>query len=765
MNYRFYFRNILINWQGNFISIAGLSTGMMVAILSLSYIIFESSFDSFHSRAKSIFTVYTKIKVSGSDAISFACESGMKEYAVSNIADVENACITKRVKSIITLNKNNYKDIEGYYTDSDFFSLFDFRLLSGDSRTLSEPGNIFLTERLAKKLFGKVGCFGKQIYVDKKSYIVSGIIEDPPFNSNLNFDFLLPVANELNTTGTQKGSDMVNLYILTRTRYKDPAIIGRMLDGYFDSTGKVNERSEVIPLRKLHQYTWKTADSFLIFISISLLVLFISLVNYINAFLSGFEARGKEIAMRKVNGASGNIIARMIIAEIMLTTIIASILGFILSVLFLEYFQKLTSIRLQLYGPGLWKIQVLVITLTLLSGLLSGIIIATRIKGTSLADIIKGRIKFQGSKTRKIFIGLQFGISGGLLCIMVIIFLQVKFLENINMGFDTSNRLLIKLSPVMANKYEMIRSELQKYPGIKMITGRGSTFGNVDMAMTASGDNNSPETRVFVFGYNVEDDFFKTYGIKLLEGKTFSDFSGTDSTLIMLDKYTAGILGLEHPVGSKIKARSMTLEVIGLVADADFISLASNRMPRLYTQFSKRCSELTIMYDGDERAVLTKIGKFLAQLDPDYIFTPEKLSDAVRGLYKKEVNLIDIISICGIIAVLLSLSGIYAVAQLFARNNIRQNSIRKIFGASENIILIHSLLEIVWPVIAGSLISWPVAYLITKQWLTNFGMKINISPLPFFSTLVILLVFVLVTIYSVTHKFALKDPAEILRLE
>jgi putative ABC transport system permease protein len=449
----------------------------------------------------------------------------------------------------------------------------------------------------------------------------------------------------------------------------------------------------------------------------------------------------------------------------MLTTIIASILGFILSVLFLEYFQKLTSIRLQLYGPGLWKIQVLVITLTLLSGLLSGIIIATRIKGTSLADIIKGRTRSQGNITRKIFVGLQFGISGGLLCIMVIIFLQIKFLENINMGFDTNNRLLIKLSPVMANKYEMIRSELQKYPGIKMITGRGSTFGNVDMAMTASRDNYSPETRVFVFGYNVEDDFFKTYGIKLLEGKTFSDFSGTDSTLIMLDKYTAGILGLEHPVGSKIKAWGMTLEVIGLVADADFISLASNRMPRLYTQFSKRCSELTIMYDGDERAVLSKIGKFLAQLDPDYIFTPEKLSDAVRGLYKKEINLIDIISICGIIAVLLSLSGIYAVAQLFARNRIRQNSIRKIFGASETTILIRSLIEIVWPVIAGTLIFWPAAYLIAKQWLTNFGMKINISSLPFISTLVILFVFVLVTVYSVTHKFALKDPAEILRLE
>jgi len=763
MNIKLFIRNLVKNWQENLVSLAGLSLGMMVVILSISYIIFESSYDSFQAKSNRIFTIYTRI---GSDAISYAVESGMKDYAVTHVPMVEMACIVKEITTEITLNNNVFKGIGGYYTEPEFFSLFDFKLLSGDPRSLSEPGKIFFTERLSKKLFGGIDCSGRIIMITDKLYTVSGIIKDPPLNSNLNFDFLLSETEADDKAGSQNGQDKVNLYILTKTAKEKSALLQDNLDQYFISSGKDGEKSEVIALKDLHQYSARTGNSFLIFISVSLLVLFTSMVNFINTFYARIETRAREIGMRKVNGASGRTIIRMLTRESLLMTLMASIIGFIMSYLFLDHFRKLTSVRVHLYGPGLWKIQAMVIALTLLLGLIAGFIISVRFSRYNPIYLIKGIYK-TGSKNfiRKILIGLQFAISGGLIFLMVIFYLQLNFLEKADMGFDSQNRLLIALSPVHDKKYDMIHNELLSITGIDMVTGRSSVFGNVDMAMSIIKGENIPENRFFVFGFNVEDDFFETYGIKLIEGKTFRDNNGKDSSLVIIDKYTAGILGLEHPVGEKFKALGMTVEVIGLMEDADFIALSSNRMPRLYTQFFNGCSELTVKYSGNAKVILAEIDRLLTQLDPDYSMEYRSLDEAVVGLYEKEINLFNIISICGIIAIVLSLTGAYAMAAYLAERRIRQNSIRRVFGASEQNIIIQSIFEIIWPVLSGTLISWPVVYLVARNWLSHFSGKITIGAFPFIISLTLISLLVVVTVYSISRRAAFRNPVEMLRQE
>jgi putative ABC transport system permease protein len=292
-----------------------------------------------------------------------------------------------------------------------------------------------------------------------------------------------------------------------------------------------------------------------------------------------------------------------------------------------------------------------------------------------------------------------------------------------------------------------------------MVTGRSSVFGNVDMAMSIIKGENIPENRFFVFGFNVEDDFFETYGIKLIEGKTFRDINGRDSSLVIIDKYTAGILGLEHPVGEKFKALGMTVEVIGLMEDADFIALSSHRMPRLYTQFFNGCSELTVKYSGNVKVILAEIDRLLTQLDPDYSMEYKSLDEAVVGLYEKEINLFNIISICGIIAIA------YAMAAYLAGRRIRQNSIRRVFGASEQNITIQSIFEIVWPVLLGTLISWPVVYLVARNWLSHFSGKITIGAFPFIISLTLISLLVVVTVYSISRRSAFRNPVEMLRQE
>ncbi len=753
------------NWRENLVSLAGLSIGMMVAILSVSYIVFESSYDTFHPSSNRIYTVYTRYVLQGSSPVSFAVESGMKSYAVNNVPAVESACIVKKTTADLTLDNSVFKGIDGYFTEPEFFSLFDFRLLSGDPGLLAEPGTIFLTVRLAEKLFGGIDCSGKVIMIADKPYTVSGIVKDPPVNSNLDFDFLLPELNAVAAAGSQRDAEKVNLYILTRTAKAEITSLQDNLDGYFISAGRDKERTEVIALRDLHQYSSRTEKTFLIFISVSLLVLFTSMVNFLNTHFARIRTRTREIGMRKVNGASVGAIIRMIIAETVLMTLIAAIAGLILSGLSLGYFQKLTSVTVQMFGPGLWKIQTIVFVLTLLLGVTAGFIISVRYSGYNTIDLIRGLFRAEKSYIRKVLIGLQFAISGGLVILMIILYQQLNFLKRTDMGFDPQNRLLIELSPLHANKYEMIRTELLNLSGIEMVTGRGSAFGNVDMAMSLLKGENKPENRFFTFGYNVEDGFFGTYGIKLIEGKTFSDISGRDSSLIIMDRFTAGTLGLEHPVGEKLKGLGMTLEVIGLVEDADFISLSSKRMPRIYLQASEQCGEVTVKYHGDTKLILAEIGELLTQLDPDYSLEYQRLDDAVMGLYKKEINLFNIIAICGIIAIILSLTGAYAMAVYLAGRKLRPNSIRRVFGASEREITIKSILEIGLPVLLGNLAVWPVAYFVGEKWLSHFSGKITIGAFPFIVSLLLISLLVAGTVYIISRRSAFRNPAEILRQE
>lgn len=765
MNIRLFIRSLIRNWQENLVSLAGLSIGMMVAILSVSYMVFESSYDTFHTASDRIFTVYTRYVLQGSSPVSFAVESGMKAYAADNVAAVETACIVKETTTDLALDNSVFKGIDGYFTEPEFFSLFDFRLLSGDPGLLAEPGTIFLTVRLAEKLFGGIDCSGRVIMIADKPYTVSGIVKDPPVNSNLDFEFLLPELTAEAAAGSQKDAEKVNLYILTRTAKAERTSLQNNLDEYFISAGREKERTEVIALRDLHQYGSRTEKSFLIFISVSLLVLFTSMVNFLNTHFARIRARTAEIGMRKVNGASGRTIIRMIIAETLLMTLIAAVAGLILSGLSLGYFQKLTSVTVQLYGPGLWKIQVLVVALTLLLGVTAGFIISVRYSGYNTIDLIRGLFRVEKSYIRKVLIGLQFAISGGLIILMIILYQQLNFLKRTDMGFDPHNRLLIELSPVLANKYEVIRTELLNLTGIEMVTGRGSAFGNVDIAMSVLKGENTPENRFFVFGYNVADKFFETYGIKFIEGNTFDDISGRDSSLVVMDKFTAATLGLKHPVGEKLKGLGRTLEVIGLVEDADFISLSSQRMPRLYLQTSDHCSEVTVKYHGDVKVIMAEISGLLSQLDPDYSPAYSNLDDAVMGLYKKETNLFNIISICGIIAIILSLTGAYAMAMYLAGRKLRPNSIRRVFGASEGDITVKSICEIGLPVLLGNLAVWPAAYLVGEKWLSQFSGKITIGVFPFIVSLLLITLLVAGTVYIISRRSAFRNPAEILRQE
>ena len=771
-------RRFINNGRENLISLIGLSLGMMVMILCLSYVVFENSYDKFHSKADRIATVYTRHETTpGQFATSTSIESGLKFFTEMNVPVVEASSRVKSVTSRIDEGENSFNGIEGYLADAEIFEIFDFRILSGSIASF-EPGRVVITESLAVKLFGNASCVGEAITISVNSgktvTQVSAVVKDYPDNSNLEFEFIIPFP-AAGASGSPEESDGVNLYLLLHRKPDSYSVLKNSLDQYFLTAAKNHLSVEIVPVVKLHNY-WETYlenkssnKTMLIFLVVSLMVLFTSAANYVNIQYARGETRLREIGLKKVNGATRISIIRSMVMESMLLVVLSSVIGLILSDIFLGRFQDITSTPVSQFGPGLFWLQVLIVTITLLLGIVTGIMTSLRYSGFNPAELVKGNISIgQRSLLRKVVVGLQFAISGGLIAVILIFSLQLRHLRNADMGFDAENRILLPLSPGMKGRYELVREKLISIPAIENVTGKGSGFGGVDMAFGMYKGAQTPENRLLAMAYIVEDNFFDTYGMNILEGKSFAEVSGRDSNLVIIDSYTAGVLELEEPVGHRFNAAGITLEIIGLVEDAEFRALNSGRTARFYSQLYNKCSEVTIQYRDDIRdlqPLLSDIENTLVSIDPEYHLDYTLLEDAVWQLYGKERDLYTIILICGVLAIALSLTGAYSMAAYMAERRIRQNSIRRVLGATAKSITVRSVMEIGWPVLIGVAVSWPFVRIITTRWMENFLSKAEPGLTPYFLSMILVGIFAAVTVFSVARRSSLRNPADMLRQE
>ncbi len=763
---KLYYRNFFKNIWPNLVSLTGLSVGMMVVILSLSYIVFETSFDHFHRKSKRIFTAYTKISMANGEYIRFSSDPGLKNYLEANIPFVESVCRLMKFSGNISRQGSVLRNISGFYTDADFFDLFDYNMILGKHDLISDPGNIIVTRALADKLAGQENCYGTTINLGDQIFNIVGIIEDPPENSNLHFDFLLPYSVNQGAESMVAGSDETNLYILTNDRSIDLKVVKESVDGFYVSEGRENEQSVIIPLEELHQYLSKTRDGFLIYVAISIMVLITSVLNYIFYYYSRSEIRIREIGLRKLNGASCRSLFTLMTTDSLITVSIAAAIGMLLAKLFLPEFQRLISIDLQLFGPGLWKTEFLVVLLAVIIGIMTGFIISIRYSIYNAADLIKGMVsKSHHSIWIKSYLCMQFTISGGMLALVIIFFMQLEYLRDIDMGYEIDNRLLFTMPPSYASNYITIHGELERIAEIEQVTGRQGLFGTIDMALYLKYSEGESADRLFTYGLIVKDDFFETYGMKIIEGKSFSDVSRSDSNLIIIDEYTAEQLGLADPVGAKFSAAGMNVEVIGVCNNAEFIGLNTPKQPMIYTQLDDKCKELTVKYIGKEKDIREQVVAVLKEMDPFYDPECRRLDEAVSQLYKEEINLTDIIAICGILAIVLSMIGAYAIASYLSERRLKQNAVRRILGASVSNITVNSVTTIITPALTGALLACPVVYFISGKWFSNFTRKVDIGVLPYLISVFVIIVLAATTVYFISRRSAMRNPGLVLKQE
>ncbi len=769
MDLRVFYINFLVFLKGNLVSLAGLTVGMMVTVFSITYIVFESSYDTFHRDSERIYQVSTQMeRQPGNGVIMSSTHQQLKEYIDLHVPQVEKTCRIKSINDPIYVNQDKFRGQRGLYIDREFFEVFDFTMLIGNAMSIGEPNAIILTKDLAEKLYGDIDCQGKTLIIKDNIYTVTGIANNPPGNSSIKFDYLVPMANFFNTLPPLFNFVSVETYIKSVLELKDINQISGLLDEFYelyDVKSKDIFSTKVGKLSDIHQYFYKTSKNYILFVTISLLVLIVSVVNFMNTFAAAKELRIREIGIRKVFGASRVILIRSMLLQSVILTLLSAMLGIILSEIFMDTFRTLSGVDVSQYGPGLWWIQVLILIIAIITGLLAGIFPSLRYSSSDVISMIRASAGLRGGSLtmRKILITGQYLISAGLLICLIIFFFQIRYLGKKDPGYISENRMLIEVSPVLEFKYNTYIGELRKIPGIESISGNGSAFGQtVGMGIRKDEKGEGLSS----LGYFVEDDFFKTYGIEVLAGKTFSQTSEVDTGKVIIDKATAEIFGFDNPVGKKIYTSSLKeLEILGVVENSDLIARKGERYPFLYTQFYDICAELIIHYQGDAATIAREVADRMLEFDPEFEYNYRTLDEARKTLYKSETNQVKIVLFVGIVAILLTLVGAYSMASYMAERRARQVSIRKVMGATVTEVLKISAIEMTVMLTVAFVIASPIAYYISNKWLQNFTDRISVGILPFLMALLILFVLIFFTVYFKERRSAMANPVDNLRQE
>ena len=754
--------------RAHFVSIAGLAVAMMVAAFSTGYIVFESSFDQFHKKADRIYEVFTELEIRPDDVVEMSkCHHQLKEYLDERIPRAEIVCRIRKAPSELVVRQAKFKEINGLYIDSDFFSMFDFKLLSGNAAVLVEPNNIILGNTLACKLFGDNDCLGEIIELEDDIYTVGGIAKDPPQNTRFKFEYLVPMVNFVKTLEPDYSFVSVETFLVANEKGSKTEDISELADGFFEAYG-IKEKDKYSlkfrPLSGIHQYLSNSSEKFILFIIISLLVLFVSIVNFINSLAARSENRIKITLIRKVMGASRSRLIRSMLLDSVMASLAAAIAGLVLAELFMGAFRKLSGVNLDLYGPGLWWIPMLTVATGLLTGLAAGIVPAMRNAAVKAGTLVSGgRQLSRGSfAIRRALVGFQYIISTGLLISLIVFYLQLRFLSKRDPGYSSEHRMLVEVSDDLEFSYKTYADEIMKIPGVRSLSGSGSSFGETNVFGIRVDQDKDP---IPALGYFVQDGFFETYGINIIEGRTFEQTSGSDEDKIIIDRETAKILDLEDPVGKKIYTSTREFEIIGLTETADMTALTGERKPVVYTQLFDICSELIIHYTGDSTVIAGKITNTLKEFDDDFEHNYRTVEEAKSTLYANDINQAKIILFVGIVALIITIVGAFTMAKYTAERRSKEISIRKVLGATVREIMQHSFRKVAGLIVLAVLLASPVAYYIDTKWLENYSERINIGALPFILSFTALSVLVFATIFFIERKAALTDPVNNLRQE
>ena len=798
------FRNMLRQKGYSFINIMGLAIGMAAFLLILLYVQHELSYDGYHQYSDRIFRIAMEGHWGGRDFDVAVVPPVTAKTMIADFPEVEEAVRFRQHGShIVQYKDQSFREQRVIFTDTTFFKLFSIPLLKGDiDSVLSAPYSIALSRKTAEKYFRDENPLGKTLKLENsQDYNVTGVFEEIPDNTHFHFDILLSLESlEESLDPTWLRQNFVTYLLLSQDA--DPTALEakfpQMLEKYmwpqfakvlgktvneFQKSTDMRVKLYLQPLKSIHLHSNLVAELapnsdirfIYIFSTIALFILIIASVNFMNLATARASGRTKEVGMRKVLGSQ----RRQLVLQHLIESILLSSLSIILAIgvvaLALKAFNQISGKSIDISSIFLHGMPLYLILVAVLTGFLAGSYPAFFISAFQPIQVLRGRAKIgvKSGTMRSVLVVFQFTASIILIIGTIVVFKQLRFIQNKNLGFDKEQVLILDNAYLLGEQSKTFKDAMKAYP--QFVNGSISGYLPVPSIRTNSvvlpegdlDDEHSTSLQTWIVDY----DYLDTLGMKIVQGRFFSQQYSTDDKAVVINQAAAKHFNWSDPVGRRLgvgisdKGDIELFKVIGVVEDFHFESLKEYIGPLVMYLGNHRDNISFRIKTQDIAAAIGLLEYQWREFLPNQPFEYSFLDERFEQMYRSEQRIGKIFTVFAILAIYISCLGLYGLAAFTAEQRTKEIGIRKVLGASVTRILFLLSTGFTKWIIFANLIAWPIAYYVMYRWLQNFAYRIDINIWIFILSGTISLFIALLPVSYQSIKAAAANPVDSLRYE
>ncbi len=789
-------RNIHKQMGYSLLKIMGLTLGLATVFLIFLYLQTERSFDRFHDKGENIYRVINDLQTPDK-IFNFAVTPPVLAANLKNdFPEVKETTRIFQMNRIFENGNIKYEETELLAVDSTFSDIFSFAVLDGNLKeALSLPFSMAITQEAARKYFGDQNPIGQYLTTDGigQPFEIKAILDEVPFNSHIQFDLLISFStlDEINPPQGHRWFFLSYYTYILLDKNADPNVLESKFPDFIErNLGDIQRNAQqsytfyLQALQDIHLSPQLDVDfgasgnrPFLrIFSIIAIFILLLACVNYINLSTARSSRRAGEIGIRKVVGARTRQVATQFLVESIIITFIAFVLALALSYFLLPFFNSISGMQHN-FGwffqfPNLIYLSLAVLVVGILAGAYPALIISKFRPITTL----KGNFQFskQGNILRNSLTVFQLLCSIILIGSTIVIFQQFKHLKNQDLGYNKEAMVVMdfRFDRIVQRKHQAIKDKFSQNPAVKSVSV-GLTPPNINPPnWYAMYENNTGEMQnSSMYGYIVDYDFFDTYEIEFLAGRKFDQNFLTDSSeAYIVNEAAVKFCGWGNPedaLGKQFNQIGKSGKIIGVIRDFNFESLHSEIEPLAIQLYSPRnLSSFSLRIQNDNiQETIANLEKDWNELIPHRPFEFVFLDESLNAKYQSESRMSQLFSYFTILAVLISCLGLLGLTSFMMERHRKSISIRKVFGASPQQIVIYFSSYFSKLVVIAFLIGIPIGYFAMNSWLVQFPYRIDLSVWVFTMSGGIALIFTLLATLSHTIKAAHTNPIKNLRSE
>ncbi|MGN7205643.1 ABC transporter permease [Pedobacter sp. SAFR-022] len=786
LNFKIALRNIWRSKTTSFINIIGLAIGLAACLMLLIYVNYEWNFDKHSKYSTEVHVAMTHITDDlGKDIATFdGTPTALASTIAAGIPEVKHVARISYDRELLIANGENSFKATAKFGDPEILNIYDYHFLQGDPKTaLKNPGSIILTASMAKTLFGSTEVLNQPVRLqDQVSFKVTGIIKDLPGNSSHRFDYLLPWKDYKLVDPSSDNLNWDNYSFVTLVRLAADADLSQVNEKLNTLILKQTDWKKspffFYPLERLHLYgkfvngksVGGDISQIWLFTGLAFGILLIACINFMNMATAKSEKRAKEVGIKKTIGATRASLVAQFLTESIVLTFISVFIAVALVEAFLPAFGNLLNIQFEVsfFNHQTW---IIIAGMVLFTGLIAGSYPALYLSSFNPIQIFKRKIQsrqYFSFSLRQVLIVGQFCFAVMLIVSTLVIYKQIQFIKNKPVGIDIDALVEMPFEGAMASRFDLLKTQLLNSGAVssvaKTTTGlihHGQNFNNLEWPGMAPA-----ESGIMFNGVGTSYDFTKTSGLKLLQGRDFTEKYASDTAAVLISSSAAKIMNLDEPLGTTLKLNNRKANVIGVFEDYAWDSPYNSNNPMIVF-FSNYAEHITMRLNPEKnlQESVKTIERITKEINPAYPVELNFVSSSFEKLLQKEKTLGILSNLFGGLAIFVSCIGLFGLVTFSAEQRSKEFGVRKVLGASVGNLMQLLSVSFLKLIVVAIFIAVPISYYVMNNWLHRYEFRTDFSwwiiPLSALGTLTI----ALLTLSVQAYKTAKANPVDALKYE